>query len=86
LKIYKIIILYLSFWAMKYSIKMLDVSEIFRQLNVWKTLVRCTVIGTIKGAVKRAVEANFGAVKGRKRAVDLGLSSREGLAGPGNPG
>jgi hypothetical protein len=26
---------------------------------------------TKKGAVKRAVEANFGAVKGRKRAVDL---------------
>jgi hypothetical protein len=38
------------------------------------------------GAVKGAPDANFGAVKGRKRAVILVKSSREGSAGPGNPG
>jgi hypothetical protein len=37
------------------------------------------------GAVKWAAEENFGAVKGWKRAVNLGKSSREGSAGPGNP-
>jgi hypothetical protein len=37
------------------------------------------------GAVKRAAEANFGAVKGQKRAVIFEESSREGPAGPGNP-
>jgi hypothetical protein len=38
------------------------------------------------GAVKGAAEDNFGAVKGQKRAVILKKSSREGSAGPGNPG
>jgi hypothetical protein len=37
------------------------------------------------GAVKRAAEENFGAVKGWKRAVNLEKSSREGSAGPDNP-
>jgi hypothetical protein len=37
------------------------------------------------GAVKGAAEENFGAVKGRKRAVIIEESSREGPAGPGNP-
>jgi hypothetical protein len=37
------------------------------------------------GAVKGAVEGNFGAVKGPEGAVILAKSSREGLAGPGNP-
>jgi hypothetical protein len=36
-------------------------------------------------AVKRAVMANFGAVKGPKWAVVSEKMSREGLAGPGNP-
>jgi hypothetical protein len=38
------------------------------------------------GAVKEAAEANVGAVKGRKRAVILEKSGREGSVGPGNPG
>jgi hypothetical protein len=37
------------------------------------------------GAVKEAAEANVGAVKGRKRAVILEKSGREGSVGPGNP-
>jgi hypothetical protein len=37
------------------------------------------------GAVKGAVNANFGAVKGPKGAVVSGKRCREGLAGPGNP-
>jgi hypothetical protein len=37
------------------------------------------------GAVKGAVMANFGAVKGPEGAVVSGKRSREGLAGPGNP-
>jgi hypothetical protein len=43
-------------------------------------LVGC--IGAVKGAVRR----NLGAVKGPGGAVILPKSSREGLAGPGNPG
>jgi hypothetical protein len=39
-----------------------------------------------KGAVKVAVNLNFGAVKVSGGAVILAQSSREGLAGPGNPG
>jgi hypothetical protein len=38
------------------------------------------------GAVKGAVKGNFGAVKGPEGAVVSAKSSREGLAGPGNPG
>jgi hypothetical protein len=37
-------------------------------------------------AVKGAVMANFGAVKGPEGAVVSGKRSREGLARPGNPG
>jgi hypothetical protein len=45
-----------------------------------------TVASLKVGAVKGAAEENFGAVKGWKRAVILEKSSREGSAGPGNPG
>jgi hypothetical protein len=38
-----------------------------------------------KGAVKVAVNLNFGALKVSGGAVILAQSSREGLAGPGNP-
>jgi hypothetical protein len=41
---------------------------------------------SLKGAVKVAVKGNFGAVKVSGGAVILAKSSREGLAGPGNPG
>jgi hypothetical protein len=37
------------------------------------------------GAVKVAVGENFGAVEGRKGAVVLDYSSREGSTRPGNP-
>jgi hypothetical protein len=49
-------------------------------------LIPIYVNNLLQRAVKGAVQGNFGAVEGPKRAVNSGKSSRQGLAGPGNPG
>jgi hypothetical protein len=57
------------------------VNYIFTVSSVKQKIPKNGWIGAVKGAVK----GNFGAVKGPEGAVVTAKSSREGLAGPGNP-